>query len=100
MDGVEIARWVAAAVLFAGSSVVIVGNGWILVSGLLLRRETRSWIPLLGGILGALAFLMAPNDKIRSLWWLPFVLDFGSVPGLACTAACFAWEAVRRRVRR
>ena len=45
------------------------------------RRNAASWIPLLGGMLGAggLALL---SDESRRWWWLPLIVDWGSAPGI------------------
>ena len=53
----------------------------------------RSWTPLLGGGLLALVALSVP--RFRPLFWLPFLLDFGSFPGLSWTLV--AWVIRMRR---
>ncbi len=64
------------------------GTVWLGLRG----RKAPSWIPLLGGGTLALALLIAPHNPWRNLWWVPLLLDWGSIPGL--TAA--AWLTLRR----
>ena len=45
------------------------------------KKEHQSWVPLLGGVSGAIAFVILPWEMLSELWWVPFVLDWGSVPG-------------------
>jgi hypothetical protein len=49
----------------------------------LVKGTNFSVIPFLGGILGGAGFLLAPNPALRHLWWLPLILDYGSLPSLA-----------------
>ncbi len=73
----EILRWVGAALLGALSLIIIVGNP------LAARAEVRagrgySWIPIIGGMLGASAIMLAPLGTLRQrlyVAWIPFVLD-------------------------
>ena len=59
----------------------------------LRRRPRPSWIPLLGGVLGTVGLLLMPLPSLHALWWVPLLLDWGSLPGLAHTVV---WHAVRR----
>ena len=98
----DVLRWAVAGSLFLFSAWIIAINGSIFVMGMLCnlglrRRGVPSWIPLIGGVVGSLGCLVAPYDQIRTLWWVPFVVDWGSAPGLIYTGVAWAWWAIRER---
>ena len=47
------------------------------------KQPSPSWIPLLGGMLAFIGFSLFPNNPMSSLAWLAFLLDWGSLPGIA-----------------
>lgn len=51
-----------------------------------------SWIPLLGGVSGAMALLILPHPSFAAMWWLPLFLDYGSIPGLTHTLIWHLWR--------
>jgi hypothetical protein len=53
-------------------------------------------VPILGGVLSSVAFLAAPVEMLRRLWWMPLVVDLGCVPLMVWTAIYFAWRAVTK----
>lgn len=55
----------------------------------------QSWTPLLGGGLLALVALSVP--RVRALFWIPLLLDFGSLPGLSWTLVAWIRRARQRR---
>ncbi len=48
-------------------------------------------MPLLGGLLGCSGILISPWQFVDGYWWLPFILDWGSIPGLVFTLLYFAF---------
>ena len=58
---------------------------WISLSNWILLFRRSSWIPLIGGAAGVLGCLLAPDDVLRRVWWIPLIVDFGCLPGLAWT---------------
>lgn len=86
-----------SAVLLALSAWAILANWWIIVSWLIWRKRA-SLIPLVGGALGCMGCALSPFDVLNRYWWAPFVLDFGSVPGLGYTAIYFAIAYIRRKI--
>ena len=82
----QLARWmIGVAILFP--AVAVMAGNWTVLARAILRPESKvpSWIPLLGGTLAAIGFLMVPNPRLHRLWWLGLVLDWGSAPGLVYT---------------
>jgi hypothetical protein len=54
-------------------------NAWT-VANYFKTHKHASAIPLLGGVAGAVAISTLPVDHIGSWWWLPLLLDYGSLP--------------------
>src|SRR5215510_895806 len=86
-DGTEMilaiwVRWIASVILLAVFLWVAVLNASMFWQVYFKGRKASSWIPLLGGSCGALALAISPVPQSSLLWWLPLLLDWGSVPGL------------------
>ena len=79
----SIARWGLASLLAMCSLVAIVANGETVVRGFVLKERTPSFVPLIGGLAGVLSIMICPARAVHSWWWLPLLLDWGSVPGIA-----------------
>ena len=60
-------------------------NWYCFYLGVIKKTKTPSWTPLLGasaccgGLLGLSSML---QGRFSSYWWLPFLLDYGSLPGI------------------
>jgi hypothetical protein len=91
-------RAVVAVLLFAVFALAAIGNS---VGALLVLRRKRaegtaggvSMVPVIGGVAGALAFVVAPIPGLARWAWLPLVLDVGCAPLLAFALG----NVVRRR---
>jgi hypothetical protein len=80
------ARWIVG-MLFAGFSLWIITLNWsIIVRRYLIKESTSSWIPLLGSCCGIVAVLVVPIDMIHRYWWVPTIIDWGTVPGFVHAA--------------
>jgi hypothetical protein len=87
-------RWLVAA-MFGGIAIWLSVMNWIVLVQRQRSSRAPSWIPLLGGVCGALALFIQPDAKLREFWWLALVADGGSAPGLLWT---LVWH-VRRHHR-
>jgi hypothetical protein len=58
------------------------------------RKKNYSLVPLIGGTFGAVGCALAPN-KISRFWWLPLVLDPGTLLMVYCipVAIVLIWRA-------
>lgn len=74
-------RWVIAGLLATACCLIVIGNAVAIVR---FRRSGRrmSSVPLVGGIAGALAAVIAPLPALRPWLWVPLVVDVGCVPML------------------
>jgi hypothetical protein len=70
------------AVQWSAAGVLLVGALWVIVVNWLCVVMHRSWVPLVGGLLGCLGLLVVPIASATAYWWVPFLVDFGSAPGL------------------
>lgn len=90
-------RAVIAVLLFAVFAFVATGNAVGVVQAMRRRRADPtgsgfSMVPLLGGLAGALACVVAPLRGLARWWWVPLVVDLGCAALLV-----FAATAVLRR---
>ena len=74
-----------AAIVLAFLSLWIMTMNWTVFWRRHIQRHAHvsSWIPLLGGGLGAFALILSPAVVLRGWWWIPLCVDWGSLPGLA-----------------
>jgi hypothetical protein len=79
------------------SAFFIVGNWSVLIGALVSRKSTSLVFPFLCGPVCAIACLVCPAEQVRSLAWLPLLLDLSILLGL--TAMLLYWVArlVHRR---
>jgi hypothetical protein len=82
-------RYLLSAACAVIAIPVIGSNDAAAFKSLVLRRPAPSWIPLIGGLSGLGALVFFPANLAHRLWWIPLVLDWGSVPGMV--HAALAW---------
>ncbi|HTE19413.1 MAG TPA: hypothetical protein VK689_13650 [Armatimonadota bacterium] len=85
-------RWGTGLLLLLLGLWISVLNAAVFWQTYVLRKHSPSWIPLLGGGMAALALAILPVPQANQWWWLPFLLDWGSLPGLLDTAI---WHGMR-----
>lgn len=83
------ACWILAALCLTAFAWIAIYN-WVCVINALFFGKYSSWGPFVGGGIGCAGFLLAPNEALNQLWWLPFLLDWGCLPGLTHTLLYFA----------
>ncbi|HET6384299.1 MAG TPA: hypothetical protein VFJ58_12975 [Armatimonadota bacterium] len=83
MSAVTWVRWIEGSGLVL-ASLWIMSLNWAVVWTIhVAKKRASSWIPLLGGSLGALGIALLPVPAVNRWWWTPFLLDWGSLPGIA-----------------
>lgn len=90
-------RWLATAALAVICIWVTAMNWGVFVKRFVQRGAAPSWIPLLGGGAGAGALWIAPASSLAHFWWLPLLLDWGSLPGIAHAIAVHLFSAASRK---
>lgn len=58
------------------------------------KGKSKSVIPVVGGIALMLGFYLSDIDSLKRYFWLPFILDVGSLP----TLLMFAWRLTKKRM--
>jgi H+/Cl- antiporter ClcA len=71
---VEAGRWLLSIGLGGFGALSIVGN-WASLVGALLSKKPTSLVPLIGGLACAIACLLCPESRVRSLAWCPLMAD-------------------------
>ena len=86
--------WIGTAVagaFFIGLSVF----NWRVFVKNILRGDTRmSPAPWIGGAAGAFALWLCPEEAAFTWWWIPFCIDFGSIPNTLWVAYSAATSKV------
>ena len=59
---------------------------WIIFFNGIFKKRQSSWIPLMGGVFTAIGLASLPIKGLWKFWWLPLIIDWGCLPGLAHTA--------------
>jgi len=74
--------WILS-ILFLAISMWVVGlNAFVFWKGRVRKENVGSWIPLIGGTFGAIGLLLIPVPSLHAFWWIPLLIDWGSVPGI------------------
>jgi hypothetical protein len=79
---VTLIRWFAGILLFLGFAVVALTHLGFIVTVLLFRKRVPSFVPLVGGPMGAFSFLVLPVSGLAAYWWIPLIADWGCVPSV------------------
>jgi len=81
----DIVKWIIslAAILF---SLLIALSNWRILFIQIKRKSpdesAPSFIPFIGGVTGAIGVFVCPLKVVSSFFWVPAVMDFGSIPYL------------------
>lgn len=66
--------------LFSVAFIVFAGAQWIWIIRFLLgNKKSHLFIPLIGGISGCLAIVGSGVPEAQKFWWIPFVMNPGSL---------------------
>lgn len=89
-------KWIIAIPLLLAGAWIIMLNAAVFWKRHVQKRESSSWIPFLGGMLGAAGLLLVPLAPAHKWWWLPFFLDWGSIPGISYSILYHLIRALRK----
>jgi hypothetical protein len=56
------------------------------------KKNIGSIVCLYGGLSGAIGLTIAPLSQPHHWWWLPFLLDWGCLPGLLAMVIYVIYE--------
>lgn len=94
-DPITVIQWAIGGLLILLATWVALLNWMIFVKGEILRRPTGSWVPLFAGVTACLGLLVVPVEGLARYWFIPFLVDWGSVPGIAVTVVRMRSDAKR-----
>ena len=87
--------WAISIALITMFALTAIGHGLCLIR-FLVKGTHFSVVPFLGGILGGVGFFLAPNPTMHHLWWLPAIVDFGSVPSVVAAIVVLVKKGLQR----
>ena len=86
----EIMRWIGT-VIVAGFFVGLTIYNWRFFFEKITKGDLiMSPTPWVGGLAGLLALWICPLPGAFEYWWVPFCIDFGSIPNSLWLAYCAA----------
>ena len=83
----KLVQTITAALLFVLFAWLAAMNARVFWNTFVRRQSTPSWIPLVGGLCGMLSLLVVPVPGAGRWWWVPLLVDWGSIPGIAVSIA-------------
>jgi len=72
--------WIISAALLLIGLVVSVSNWITFFNNYVFQKTWRSSVFLIGGVCGALGINFLPIAGISQYFWVPLILDWGSLP--------------------
>lgn len=78
--------WIFSIALIVGFMFLAAINAAIVWRGLFKKEKVGSWIPLAGGIFGAVGIANLPAVSYQEWWWVPLLVDLGSLPAMVYMA--------------
>ena len=88
---------VSSIVLLIGFAVLSIFNAYAFFGARFGKHRNVSWIPLIGGFMGIAGFLLVPSAMTHRFWWLPALIDVGTIPGIVHAVAYHLTRARRLR---
>lgn len=88
--------WASGAVCLLLFASLAGFNAWSVINYFRTGKHVSA-IPLLGGIAGAIATIALPVDGLGRWWWIPLLLDYGTVPMFAYFFAWHLSAGIRKR---
>ncbi len=74
--------WIVSCTLMLVFVGIAGSNARLAFASLVLKKRSPSWIPIVGGVIGAIGVAVLPVENSWRFLWIPFLLDWGSLPGI------------------
>jgi hypothetical protein len=84
-------QWGVASLCLLIFGLIALLNAWTLIEYRLNKKHVSA-VPLVGGLLGVFGLLLLPVGGPKEFWWLPLLLDYGSVPMLTYFFLYHLWR--------
>ncbi|MBC2592657.1 hypothetical protein H5P28_00125 [Ruficoccus amylovorans] len=85
----DIIQWIASAVLLLFGGYIAVMNWAVFVNNHVLKKQWASAIPFIGGFVLTMGIVLLPITGSWKYAWIPLLLDWGSVPVVIASLACW-----------
>ena len=78
-----ILRWILCGALVSAFLIFSLFNAWVVCREVVLKREIGlTFAPLMGGLTGLVALFVCPLEGALTFFWVPLIVDLGTVPYL------------------
>lgn len=78
-----ILRWLLCGALASAFLIFSLFNAWVVWREVALKRGIGlTFAPLMGGLMGLVALFVCPLEGVLAFFWVPLILDVGTVPYL------------------
>jgi hypothetical protein len=92
-------RWIVSSILFLFFAFIAFFNAVNFLRGIRGARASSS-VPLVGGVLGAIALSIMPWPAANRWWWLPLLLDYGCAPLLTFIVVWILFRRITKKSAR
>lgn len=76
-------RWIIGIAFLLFGSYMTAMNWALFINNHILKRKWASAVPLVGGLASSIGLACLPISGIWRYAWIPFFIDWGSVPVIA-----------------
>lgn len=93
-------RWILS-IGFVGLFLYIAVVNWVVfINNYVRKKQWSSALTLIGGASGSIGIVILPVSGAWQYWWLPLVLDWGSIPVILDAIILRVWRRYRKRQKR
>jgi hypothetical protein len=72
---IEFVLWSCWYVAISAASCITLINLYLIVAAIVTHRSQPTLVPLIAGLVAALAFTISPMHSLQQIWWLPLLAD-------------------------
>ncbi len=91
----QIAQWIFGILFLVFGTYMSAMNWACFVNNVIPSRRFASVVPLVGGISGSIGVICLPISGVWKYFWIPFIVDYGSIPLILLTATFLAYHRLR-----
>lgn len=74
------------SLIFGLLGIYLIMRNWIgFWLGYIKKKYVGSWVPLVAAVFLAIGCLLSPNNTVKKFFWVGFLIDWCSLPGILYT---------------